>query len=215
MSKSETTFHYFWGVKSIFKLVGWNVPPHATHWLATCWSGAAAYWSDLYLFKQKQKLDLTLKEEINRLTDCQLCWLVSNWTSDSAYKFCSPEEWKPLSCHLAGILVPLDRLCKKEDTDSTSKKTPHFLALNAETGFLKFKAWDYHIKCSRSLGDCAGSLDESISNPMDEWAIKTPNPICRLFFKIDLLTEFAALCLTNFIDWRYIHSVVGIFDPAC
>ncbi len=40
---------------------------------------------------------------------------------------------------------------------------------------------------------------------MDEWTIKTPNPLCRLFFKIDLLAEFAALCLTDFIDWRYIH----------
>ncbi len=40
---------------------------------------------------------------------------------------------------------------------------------------------------------------------MDEWTTKTPNPICRLFFKIDLLTDFAALCLTDFIDWRYIH----------
>jgi hypothetical protein len=43
----------------------------------------------------------------------------------------------------------------------------------------------------------------------------SPNPICRLFFKIDLLTEFATLCLTDFIDWRYIHLVVRIFDPAC
>jgi hypothetical protein len=35
----------------------------------------------------------------------------------------------------------------------------------------------------------------------------TPNPICRLFYpKIYLLTDFAALCLTDFIDWRYIHS---------
>jgi hypothetical protein len=50
---------------------------------------------------------------------------------------------------------------------------------------------------------------------MDEWTIKTPNPICRLFFKIDLLTDFAALCLTDFLDWRYIHSLVGIFDLAC
>ena len=50
---------------------------------------------------------------------------------------------------------------------------------------------------------------------MDEWTIKTPNPICRLFFKIDLLTDFAALCSTDFIDWRYIHSVVCIFDPGC
>ncbi len=41
---------------------------------------------------------------------------------------------------------------------------------------------------------------------MDEWTIKIPNPICRLFFKIDLLTDFAAWCLTDFIDWRSIHS---------
>jgi hypothetical protein len=32
------------------------------------------------------------------------------------------------------------------------------------------------------------------------------NPICRLFFKIDLLTDFAALCLTDFIDWIYLYS---------
>jgi hypothetical protein len=44
---------------------------------------------------------------------------------------------------------------------------------------------------------------------------KRPIPICRLSFKIDLLTDIAALCLTDFIDWRYIHSLVGIFDPAC
>jgi hypothetical protein len=44
---------------------------------------------------------------------------------------------------------------------------------------------------------------------------KRPIPICRLFFKIDLLTDIAALCLTDFIDWRYIHSLVGMFDPAC
>jgi len=45
-----------------------------------------------------------------------------------------------------------------------------------------------------------------VGRGMDEWTIKTPNPICRLFFKIDLLTDFAALCFTDFIDWRYIHS---------
>jgi hypothetical protein len=27
--------------------------------------------------------------------------------------------------------------------------------------------------------------------------------------------NFAAFCLTDLIDWRYIHSVVCIFDPAC
>ncbi len=44
---------------------------------------------------------------------------------------------------------------------------------------------------------------------------KRPIPIYRLFFIIDLLIDIAALCLTDFIDWRYIHSLVGIFDPAC
>jgi hypothetical protein len=29
-------------------------------------------------------------------------------------------------------------------------------------------------------------------DPMDELTIKTPNPKCRLFFKIDLLTDFGA-----------------------
>jgi hypothetical protein len=41
---------------------------------------------------------------------------------------------------------------------------------------------------------------------MDEWTTKTTNPICRLFFKIDLLTDFAALWLKNFMNWRYIQS---------
>jgi hypothetical protein len=27
--------------------------------------------------------------------------------------------------------------------------------------------------------------------------------------------DFAALCLTHFIDWRYVYVMVGIFDPAC
>ncbi len=27
--------------------------------------------------------------------------------------------------------------------------------------------------------------------------------------------DIAALCLTDFIVWRYIHSVVCIFNPAC
>ncbi len=59
------------------------------------------------------------------------------------------------------------------------------------------------------------SLTIAIRLPMDVWTIKTPNPISRLFLKIDLLTDFAALCFRDFIDWRNIHSVVCIFDPAC
>ncbi len=37
---------------------------------------------------------------------------------------------------------------------------------------------------------------------------KDTKPYMSAFLKIDLLTDFAALCLTDFIDWRYIHSVV-------
>ncbi len=45
---------------------------------------------------------------------------------------------------------------------------------------------------------------------------QTPNPKCRLFFKIDLLTDIAALCLTDFIYRLEIHlHMVGIFNPAC
>jgi hypothetical protein len=44
---------------------------------------------------------------------------------------------------------------------------------------------------------------------------KDTKPYMSAFLKIDLLTDFAALCLTDFIDWRYIHSEVCIFDPAC
>jgi hypothetical protein len=44
---------------------------------------------------------------------------------------------------------------------------------------------------------------------MDERTIKTPNPICRLFFKIDLLTDFAAFMV------GIAAFMVGIFDLAC
>jgi hypothetical protein len=55
----------------------------------------------------------------------------------------------------------------------------------------------------------------SLFSVVERLHCKRPIPICRLFFKIDLLTYIAALCLTDFIDWRYIHSLAGIFDPAC
>jgi hypothetical protein len=44
---------------------------------------------------------------------------------------------------------------------------------------------------------------------------KDTKPYMSAFLKIDLLTDFVALCLTDFVDWRYIHSEVCIFDPAC
>jgi hypothetical protein len=35
---------------------------------------------------------------------------------------------------------------------------------------------------------------------------KDTKPYMSAFLSVDLLTEFAAFCLTDFIDWRYIHS---------
>jgi len=31
-------------------------------------------------------------------------------------------------------------------------------------------------------------------------------PYMSAFLSVDLLTDFAAFCLTDFIDWRYTHS---------
>ncbi len=35
---------------------------------------------------------------------------------------------------------------------------------------------------------------------------KDTKPNMTAFLSVDLLTDFAAFCLTDFIDWRYIHS---------
>ncbi len=35
---------------------------------------------------------------------------------------------------------------------------------------------------------------------------KDTKPYMSSFLSVDLLTDFAAFCLTDFIDWRYIHS---------
>jgi hypothetical protein len=43
---------------------------------------------------------------------------------------------------------------------------------------------------------------------------KDTKPYMSAFLSVDLLTDFAAFCLKDLIDWRYIHSQVGIFDPA-
>jgi hypothetical protein len=58
---------------------------------------------------------------------------------------------------------------------------------------------------------------KNLPNPADHGRMnyKDTKPYMSAFLKIDLLTDFAALCLTDFVDWRYIHSVVCIFDSAC
>jgi hypothetical protein len=35
---------------------------------------------------------------------------------------------------------------------------------------------------------------------------KDTKPFMSAFLSVDLLTDFAKFCLTDFIDWRYIHS---------
>jgi hypothetical protein len=44
---------------------------------------------------------------------------------------------------------------------------------------------------------------------------KDTKPYTSAFLSVDLLTDFAAFCLTDFIDWRYTHSWFVLFDPAC
>ncbi len=79
----------------------------------------------------------------------------------------------------------------------------------------------YFLHCTKG---CSEIFRARPFHPCPLWCIclveglncKKPIPICRLFFKIDLLTDIPALCLTDFIDLiYYIRSLVGIFDPAC
>ncbi len=43
-------------------------------------------------------------------------------------------------------------------------------------------------------------------HPHGRMNYKETKPYMSAFLSVDLLTEFAAFCLTDFIDWRYIHS---------
>jgi hypothetical protein len=67
----------------------------------------------------------------------------------------------------------------------------------------------------RTIAVCAGSGASVIGTHHGRMSYKYTKPYMSAFLKIDLFTDFAALCLTDFIDWRYIHSLVCIFDPAC
>jgi hypothetical protein len=44
---------------------------------------------------------------------------------------------------------------------------------------------------------------------------KDTKPYMSAFLSDDLLKNFVAFCLTDFIDWRYIELMICIFDPAC
>ncbi len=65
----------------------------------------------------------------------------------------------------------------------------------------------------QSPGTARQQRKQSFHGPMN---YKDTKPYMSAFLSVDLLTDFAAFCLTDFIDWRYIHSwLVCNFDPAC
>jgi hypothetical protein len=42
---------------------------------------------------------------------------------------------------------------------------------------------------------------------------KDTKPYMSAFLSADLLADFAAFCLTDFIDWRYIHPACELLPP--
>ncbi len=50
---------------------------------------------------------------------------------------------------------------------------------------------------------------------MDEWTIKTPNPICRLFFKNWPVNRLCGIMFNRFYRLGMHSLMVGILDPAC
>ncbi len=94
--------------------------------------------------------------------------------------------------------------------------------LHLRTGLREPEYRNTHSQLPEEMGPGAGTsyfclltFKTGLVDCIEGLNCKRPIPICWLFFKVDLLTDIAALCLTDFIDWRYIHSLVGIFDPAC
>ncbi len=87
---------------------------------------------------------------------------------------------------------------------------PNFGNLSLQCSFPSSNKKVYFQPCS-----CSHMSTQSYRSVHGRMNYKDTKPNMSLFFKINLLTDIAALSLTDFIDWRYIHSVVCIFDPAC
>ncbi len=79
----------------------------------------------------------------------------------------------------------------------------------------QFLFWEYLLRIFGIVSLQCSTVRLTLYHGRMNYKDTKPYTVCRLYFKIDLLTDIAALCLTDFIDWRYIHSVVCIFDPAC
>jgi hypothetical protein len=66
--------------------------------------------------------------------------------------------------------------------------------------------------CKASLYFITVLPDSTIHGRMN---YKDTKPYMSAFLSVDLLTDFAAFCLTDFIDWRYIHSWFVFSTQAC
>ncbi len=137
---------------------------------------------------------------------CFICYNKLSFKPESAhiYSVCS------FSAILSPNLLPLHRVEIRyfESVYSITDKTNFLYVVHTCLWKLKQPLFIYNILQAYywiMLHNTAPKTEAYIA-AMDEWTIKTPNPICRLFFKIDLLTDFAALWLTDFIDLRFIHS---------
>jgi hypothetical protein len=53
--------------------------------------------------------------------------------------------------------------------------------------------------------DCIKKKEKE-PHPHGRMNYKDTKPYMSAFLSVDLLTDFAAFCLTDFIHWRYTHS---------
>ncbi len=71
--------------------------------------------------------------------------------------------------------------------------------------------WDAGLHCKKRLAIFPSPAGMSITRfwvagNHGRMNYKDTKSYMSAFLSVDLLTEFAAFCLTDFIDWRYIHS---------
>jgi hypothetical protein len=52
----------------------------------------------------------------------------------------------------------------------------------------------------------SATIDQQLPFYHGRMKYKDTKPYTSAFLSVDLLTDFAVFCLTDFIDWRYIHS---------
>ncbi len=63
------------------------------------------------------------------------------------------------------------------------------------------------MECTSESGHCQSICTlSSVGYNHGRMKYKDTKPYMSAFLSVDLLTDFTAFCLTDFIDWRYIHS---------